>query len=64
MSDTRHPDIPLAAKLAAIAWMAGVTIIFVAVSMSPDGAIAAAAPRSLLQLRELLLPFFQAATLY
>jgi hypothetical protein len=39
-------------------------MVFVIVSLSPEGIIAAAAPQFLLQAREWLLPFFHAAALY
>jgi hypothetical protein len=39
-------------------------MLFVIVSLSPEGIIAAAAPQFLLQAREWLLPFFHAAALY
>lgn len=62
--DRRVTDIRLPAKLLLVAWMMAAVMLFVIVSLSPEGAIAAAAPRFLLQAREWLLPFFHAAALY
>lgn len=58
------PDIKLPVKLFLVAWMMATVVVFVAVSLSPEGPVAAATPRILLQAREFLLPFFHAAALY
>ena len=62
--DHQHPDITASAKLVVIIWMAGAAVVFVLVSMSAEGPVAAAVPQFLLQAREVLLPFFQAPALY
>jgi hypothetical protein len=62
--DRQAPGIRLPAKLFLVAWMVAAVMLFVVVSLSPEGPVAAAAPRFLLQAREWLLPFFHAAALY
>ncbi|MBX3662265.1 MAG: hypothetical protein KF804_07445 [Burkholderiales bacterium] len=54
----------LVAQLMLVAWMLTVMLTFVLVSLSPDGALAAALPGLLLGLRDILLPLFQAPSLY
>jgi hypothetical protein len=54
----------LAARLVLIAWMALVALAFVAVSLAPEGPVAALAPEALLQARALLLPLFHAPSAY
>jgi hypothetical protein len=62
--DRRITDIRPPAKLLLVAWMMATVMVFVIVSLSPEGTIAAAVPRFLLQAREWLLPFFHAVALY
>ncbi len=65
MPASRSPSsIPLLLKLGLVAWMAAMTLMFVAVSLPTDGPVALIAPEFLLQARALLLPFFQAPSLY
>jgi len=64
LPERRIADIRLPEKLLLVAWMMANVMVFVIVSLSPEGIIAAAAPQFLLQAREWLLPFFHAAALY
>lgn len=54
----------LAVQLMLVIWMLSALLTFVLVSLPPHGALVAAIPGPLLDLRDILLPLFQAPALY
>ena len=65
MMGSRVPRLPSATvKAILFAWMIAVGFVFVAVSMSADGPVAAVMPDWILRLRILLLPWFSSQSIY
>jgi hypothetical protein len=62
--DRQQTVITWPVKLAIILWMFATATVFVLISISPEGLVAAAMPQFALQAREALLSFFQAPALY